>query len=123
MRLLLMLPLLVAAPAAAQEGGAGRVVDVELTSFDFDPDIIRLRAGEPVVLRLRNPGSGGHNFSAPALFASASGVAGPVRDGAVEVPSHRTVEIRLVPARGAYRLRCTHTLHSTLGMRGRILVE
>ena len=38
MRLLLLLPLLVAAPAAAQEGGAGRVVDVELTSFDFDPE-------------------------------------------------------------------------------------
>ena len=121
MRLVLLISLLIAIPAAAQE--SGRVVDVELTSFDYDPDIIRLRAGEPVVLRLRNPGSGGHNFSAPAFFDSASAVAGPVRGGAVEVPSNRTVEIRLVPARGEYRLRCTHLLHSTLGMRGRIVVE
>ena len=26
-------------------------------------------------------------------------------------------------ARGRYRLRCTHTLHSAFGMRGRIVVE
>ena len=118
-----LVPLLLALAAAAQPSEPDRVVDVELTSFDYDPEIIRLRAGEPVVLRLSNPGSGGHNFSAPAFFASASRVAGPVRAGAVEVPSHRTVEIRLVPARGEYRLRCTHTFHSTLGMRGRIVVE
>jgi plastocyanin len=75
------------------------------------------------VLHLVNSGSGGHNFAAPQFFAAAADVSGPVSGGAVEVPSHRRVEIRLTPARGSYRLRCTHTLHSTFGMRGRILVE
>lgn len=121
MRFPLLLPLLLAVPAAAPAQQV-RVIRVELSSFDFDPDTIRLRAGEPVVLRLVNTG-GGHNFSAPQFFAAASGVSGPVHDGAVELHGRQSVDVRLVPARGRYRLRCTHTLHSFFGMRGRIVVE
>ena len=76
-----------------------------------------------MVLRLVNDGGGGHNFSAPEFFAAASNVSGPVRRGAVEVPGRRSVDIRLTAARGTYRLKCTHTLHSTFGMSGRITVE
>jgi len=106
------------APAAAQQ-----TVEVRLSSFDFAPSTITLAAGQPVVLHLVNSGSGGHNFAAPEFFAAADGVSGPVRDGIVEVPGHRSVDVRLTPARGTYRLRCTHTLHSTFGMRGTIVVE
>ena len=125
MRLLLAF-LLLFAPAAATaqtDWSRARTVEVRLSSFDFDPGTLRLPAGQPVVLRLVNTGRGGHNFAAPQFFAAAASVAGPVRRGAVEVPSRQTVEVRLVPRRGSYRLRCTHTLHSTLGMNGRILVE
>ena len=125
MRALLLLPLLVAAIPAGAQTDWSRVprVDVRLSSFDYDPDTIRLRAGQPVVLRLVNSGSGGHNFSAPSFFAAARDVAGPVAGGAVEVGGRRTVEVRLVPAAGRYRLRCTHTFHTALGMRGTIIVE
>jgi plastocyanin len=122
MRHLLLLPLLLAAPAALPAQTA-RTVQVDLSSFDFAPDTIRLRAGEPVVLHLVNTSGGGHNFAAPQFFAAASHVSGPVRDGAVELRGHQSADVRLVPARGSYRLRCTHTLHSTFGMRGRIVVE
>lgn len=98
-------------------------VEVRLSNFEFAPETIRLRAGEPVVLAIVNASSGGHNFSARGFFAAAQGVSGPVEDGTVEVPGHRRVEVRLTPARGSYRLRCTHTLHSTFGMTGRIVVE
>ena len=47
----------------------------------------------------------------------------PVRRGAVEVGSRRSVEVRLTPARGSYRLRCTHTFHTTFGMTGEIVIE
>ena len=114
--------LALAAPALAPAQPA-RVVEVELSSFDFDPDTIRLRAGEPVTLRLINRGDGGHNFVARDFFAAASGVSGPVVDGAVELDGGETADVRLVPVRGRYRLRCTHAFHSTLGMRGRIVVE
>lgn len=106
---------------AAQD--APREVEVRLSNFEFAPETIRLRAGEPVVLAIVNASSGGHNFSAREFFASARGVSGPVEDGTVELPGHRRVQVRLTPARGSYRLRCTHTLHSAFGMTGRIVVE
>ena len=126
MRRLLLLPLLLAVPAAIPAQPAARAVDVRLTSFDFGPSEIRLRAGQPTVLRLTNPGRGGHNFSAPQFFAAAQIPAGQnvaIRNGAIEVRSGQTVTVRLTPARGNYRLRCTHTLHTAFGMRGRIIVE
>ena len=116
-----LLAVLLASPgvAAAQP----RTVEVQLSSFDFTPSTIHLRAGEPVVLHLVNSGGGGHNFAAPQFFAAARAVSGPVRDGRVEVAGHRSVDISLTPARGEYRLRCTHTLHTTFGMTGRIVVD
>jgi plastocyanin len=82
-----------------------------------------LRGGEPIVLRLINGGRGGHNFSAPEFFAAAQPTGANIRRGAIEVESNRTVEVRVVPQRGSYALRCTHTLHTSFGMRGRIIVD
>jgi uncharacterized cupredoxin-like copper-binding protein len=113
---------LLAAPALAA-AQSPRTVEVRLSSFDFTPNDIRLRAGEPVVLHLVNGGRGGHNFAAPEFFAAASGVSGPVSRGAVEVGSHGSADVRLTPARGHYRLRCTHSLHTAFGMTGNITVE
>jgi plastocyanin len=126
MRSLYLLPLLLAAPVAVPAQPAARTVEVQLTSFDFNPAALRLSAGQPIVLRLTNPGRGGHNFSAPQFFAAAQIPAGQnvaLRNGTIEVPSHQTVSLRLTPARGDYRLRCTHTLHTSFGMRGHIVVE
>lgn len=124
-RALLLLPLVLAVPGAAtgQAAAGARTVEVRLSSFDFAPQTIRLKAGEPVVLHLVNTGRGGHNFAAPQFFAAAAGVSGPVQRGRVEVKGHQSVDVRLTPARGTYKLRCTHTLHSAFGMKGSIVVE
>jgi plastocyanin len=126
MRALFLLPLLAAIPAAAPAQPAPRTVNVQLSSFDFTPSDIRLRAGEPIVLRLTNSGNGGHNFSAPQFFRAATiapGQSVAINGGAIEVRGHQTVSLRLTPTRGNYRLRCTHTLHTAFGMKGRITVE
>lgn len=117
--MLLLLP----SAAAAQAPGSARTVEVQLSNFDFTPATISLRAGQPIVLHLVNSANGGHNFAAPQFFAAATGVSGPVRNGTIEVGGHQTVDVRLTPTGGHYRLRCTHTLHSTFGMRGEIVVE
>lgn len=117
------LALLIAGPAAAPAAEAPRTVEVQLSSFDFTPSSIHLAAGQPVVLHLVNSGGGGHNFAAPEFFAAARAVSGPVQRGRVEVAGHQSVDIRLTPARGSYRLRCTHTLHTGFGMTGQIVVE
>jgi plastocyanin len=131
MRLKPFLPLVVAiaaAPAAAQPDWANAAsVEVRLSSFSFDPSTLRLPHGEAIDLRLVNTGNGGHNFSAPQFFAAATvnpADAAKLRRGAIEVPGHQTVEVRLVvPAAGHYELRCTHPLHSSFGMRGAIEVS
>ena len=122
MRALFLLPFALAIPASASAQHP-RTVEVRLSNFDFTPARIVLRAGEPVVLHLVNTSGGGHDFSAPQFFAAARAVSGPVHDGEIDVPSHGAVDVRLTPARGSYRLRCTHMFHSTFGMNGRIVVE
>ncbi len=71
MRKLLLSLMLLAAPAASAQTNV-RTMDVQLSSFDYSPREIRLRAGEPLVLRLINISNGGHNFAAPGFFAAAT---------------------------------------------------
>ena len=119
--------LTLAAPAAAQPdwSHAARVT-VSLSSFKFAPASLHLRAGQPVILHLENTGSGGHDFSAPAFFRAAAvrpADAAKLSGGSVDVDGHGSVDIALVPAAGTYTLRCTHTFHSTFGMKGSIVVQ
>lgn len=102
-----------------------RTVEVDLSNFAFGPKTIQLQGGVPIVLKLVNTASGGHNFSAPQFFAAAQVAPGQpaISDGTIEVPAHGTVEIRLTPARGQYELRCTHPFHALFGMRGQIDVS
>ena len=110
------------APASADEIPA---LTIHLSSFAFSPDQIRLRRGVPVRLQLVNDSSGGHNFSAPEFFAASTypgGTAPP--GGKIDVPAGHTIDLVVVPGNaGTYRLECTHFLHATFGMTGRIIVE
>jgi uncharacterized cupredoxin-like copper-binding protein len=119
--------LAVAAPAAstAQDWSRARSVAVTLTSHSFQPDSLRLTAGQPVVLRLANPSDEDHDFSAPEFLREASldpSNRSRVTGGRIRVRAGETVEFRLVPAAGRYRLRCSERYHSTLGARGEIVV-
>ena len=126
----LFLALAAAAPAASAPGepdwNRAMAVRVDLSSFKFAPRTIELKAGQPVLLRLVNTGSGGHDFTAREFFAAAivrPADAARIREGAVELGSRETAEIALVPRAGRYRLRCGHAFHSTLGMKGTIVVR
>ena len=122
MRVLAFLSLL-ALPAVTAAQPAAQTIEISLTNFDFTPSTIHLHAGQPVVLHLVNNAHGGHNFAAPEFFAAASGVSGPVTNGKVELHGNQSVDVHVTPARGHYRLRCTHTLHTSFGMSGEIDVE
>ena len=127
MRALLPLALLfLAAPAAAQpDSSHAQSVEVQLSSFSFAPDHIRLPHGEAIVLHLVNSGHGGHNFSAPEFFAAASA---PPPAAETSTARSRCTAIRASTStwsrpRGQYHLRCTHTMHTAFGMTGEISVE
>lgn len=99
---------------------------VLMTSFRFEPARLQLRAGIPLLLRLQNQSSGGHSFVAPTFFAAAQidpSSARMIMDGRVEVPSHKTIELALVPVAGTYPFKCGHPFHAAFGMRGVIIVR
>ena len=118
------LALMAPAPSSSQE--LAQDVRVTLSSFDFAPAELRLPSGEMIHLILVNDSSGGHDFSAPEFFAAAKvdpQSAKWIRRGKVEVPSGKSVTIKLVPAKGTYRLKCSHFAHAMMGMTGTITVE
>ena len=122
--LALLIPLALAAPAVSQPRPA--TVAVTMSNFRFQPNPVQLRAGVPTVLHLVNTAGGGHNFTAPQFFAAAhvAPASQPfIHGGTVEVPKHSAVDIELVPTAGQYPLKCSHTLHSTFGMKGALLVR
>lgn len=111
-------------PAAAPTNDS-ETTTVRLSTFAFDPNNIRLKADAVVRLRIVNESDGGHNFSAPALFAASSFLPSSTvpSKGEIEIAPHETVDVALVPhVPGTYPLECTHFLHSVFGMHGTIEV-
>ncbi len=127
-RLYLLLPLLMASPAVAQAPDWSRAprVEITLSSFNYGPRAIRLRAGQPVRLHLVNKSGSGHDFTAREFFAAAtvrSADRPAIGNGRIDLKGRESREIALVPRAGRYKVRCTHTLHTALGMTGEIVVE
>ena len=120
------LPVLAIAASTAP-AQAPPTIAVHLSNFRFTPSTILLRQGQPTLLRLVNDSGGGHDFAAREFFASvtiAPGDRARVRGGGIEVPGGEIREIHLTASRpGSYKLKCTHTLHKTFGMSGRIVVR
>lgn len=116
----------IAVPAPAQDWRVAREYEVLLTSFDVQPDEIRLKAGEAVRLRLVNTSNQGHSFSAQGFFKGArmrKRDAALVKGGEIVVPPLSTREVVLVPSAGRYKARSGNFLHRLMGMSGTIIVE
>ena len=120
--LLLVLPV---AAFGQSELARPTTVEIVLSNFAFTPSALSLHAGQSYRLHVVNHGSGGHNFAAKEFFAAARIApedAQLVRGGVIELGKGETRDIRLVPARGTYKVKCTHFLHSSFGMKGEITV-
>src|SRR4051794_11680957 len=104
-RLLLLLSLLlIGGPAAAQDWRMAPEYDVLLTSFEIQPRVIRLKAGEPVRLRFVNNSEQRHRFSAPDFFRGAQlrrRDGRLVRGGTISVAPLSEETIVVVPRAGA----------------------
>lgn len=104
---------LTVAPAQA----APQRVEIVLANFSFTPAALHLKAGQPVVLHFVNKGSGGHNYAAPEFFGSA------IPGGRIELDKDETRDVALTPRAGHYKVKCTHFLHTSFGMKGTIDVD
>jgi plastocyanin len=118
--LALLTPLLGAtAPAVSVVGPTRQTLQIEVWSFGFSPNPLRLHA-VPVVLRFVNHSGSSHDFTAPSFFARAGPAPLPPE---VELGPHETRSIALVPAPGTYHAHCSHFMHKQLGMSDLIIVE
>ena len=121
--------LVLAAPAAAQREPEWRVApehDVLLRPFNYEPPVIRLRAGEAVRLRFVNGGRATHSFDAPRFFRAARLRRGDddlARTGRFRLAPGERRLIALVPAPGRYQVRSANIAQRLLGMRALIIVE
>lgn len=118
------------AQASAIDWAEAEEVEVLLDEFDFNPRRLVLESERAYRLRLRNTGSFGHNFDAPAFFRTAvlrdTEVAERIRasGGVVELQAGGMLEVALVPLEeGMFPLECSHFLHAGFGMTGSIEVR
>src|SRR3954465_3528766 len=126
-RLLPALLLLAAAtPAAAQEWTLAREYDVLVTSFEIRPQVIRLKAGEPVRLHFVNNSEQPHAFIAPTFFRSIDLPGrhrGLIRHGALHLAPLSDETIAFVPRAGRYAVSGDNLFRRVIGMKARIVVE
>jgi uncharacterized cupredoxin-like copper-binding protein len=106
-------------PATAQPAAQ----TISVTSFDFAPRPIHLRAGQPVTLTFVNRSGSGHDFTAHDFFRHARITAGAAPGGEIELRPGETMSITLVPQRGTYNAHCSHFLHKQFGMHDVIVVD
>ena len=115
-------------PLFAASAQTPEVVHVSLTSYAFTPSTITLKAGTTYRLHLTNDSGKSHDFTAAGFF-SASTIApqdkSKLEEGAeIELEGNQSADITLTPNRaGTYPLTCSHFLHTTLGMKGTIVVQ
>ena len=104
-----------------------RTMQVDLSNFAYTPRTITLHHGTPYRLHLVNTSGHAHNFVAKDFFAETSlspASRSAVQDGDVELGGHESADVVLVARHaGTYEVHCSHFMHTTLGMKGTIVVD
>jgi len=130
-RFLLLLTLLVAAPAAAQqrpqpEWRQAVEHQVLIKVGGYQPDPLRLEAGRPTRLVFYNNSRARLSLDGGGFFANAyirSGDDELVRGGGMVLAPGETRAVTLVPTPGRYRIRSRSWLRRALGQSALIIVE
>jgi uncharacterized cupredoxin-like copper-binding protein len=116
-----------AANAQPADWSHAQTLNVALTDFAFTPKVLHLHRNTAYRLHLVNSTGKGHDFAAYELFESAQVAPGDkakIDDGKIEVSKHAAVDVRFIPTRaGTFKVKCTHPLHSMLGMTGEVVVN
>lgn len=121
-----------AAPAAPDWDHAERIA-VSMTEYNFTPSTIRLQAGQPYKMVLRNNGGRDHAFAARGFFRTITpgplvdregNVRNPRKVEQLEVEKGRSKTFHFIPTKaGEYELYCPKDNDEAHGMTGRIVVE
>jgi plastocyanin len=93
------------------------IIKVHVVDYAFHPGMIRVNAGKPVQVQLRNGGTHPHNivFDLPGVDPRISRNVAPGRSG--------TVTFRAPNRKGSYRFYCPIGDHAKRGMVGTLVVK
>ena len=107
-------------PAPAAKGAKApapapaKVVEISVTEKGYEPSPLTLKKGEPVTLRLTRKTD---RTCATEILIQGT-------DINVPLPLNKPVDVAFTPEKtGTYPLHCSHFMHSSMGMSGRIDVE
>ena len=117
-----MLPILLATLCAPALAGEPQVIEIKLDSYTIKPDRITVKAGEPVILKVKNEATFiPHNL---VIKAPQAGV-----EVKIDVSAGKTGEVRFTPTQpGSYEMLCDKQppigkSHKEKGMHGTLVVE
>ncbi len=101
--------------SAGPMASGGSIITIEASSYKFAPNDIRLERPGMLALEIKNVSGSEHNFTIKAP------------DGrvikSIDIRPHSSIISNIdLPNPGTYEFYCNKTLHSTLGMKGKITV-
>ncbi|MGA3115108.1 MAG: cupredoxin domain-containing protein [Syntrophobacteraceae bacterium] len=100
---------------AAPMGSGGSMITIEAGNYKFSPNEIHVEKPGLVAVEVKNVSHSVHNFTLKDLRGKILKSVDPRPGGSVIF----NVEL---PEPGVYKFYCNMTFHSTLGMRGKIIV-
>jgi plastocyanin len=103
-------------PLALTASGREKGVLIEVKSFEFRPNIIKMDGPQTLSLNIKNVSSTEHNFT----------LKNPEGEiiKSVNLPEGKTVSVEIVlPRTGTYPFYCDKTFHASLGMKGAVEVS
>jgi uncharacterized cupredoxin-like copper-binding protein len=111
--------------AAPVDWSSAQRVEIRMIEYEFVPDRLRLRRGEPYQLHLVNAGKEGHDFTAPDFFASVEveNIAALSASGSsVFLQPGQTTDIYFIARNaGLFAPRCAD--HDWAGMTATIVID
>jgi len=128
---LLVISVLLGAPAAAPAQATRKVFEITMTSFKFEPNLIRFQEGDTVVLRLINADqfNRAHDLAAAYLLDIPLTIRGDGRESVSEgrkrifVDAGKRAEVEFVAkGRGSFAFICSLFAHAAQGMTGAFIV-
>jgi len=103
-----------------------RAITVSLRTFRIEPQILHLKSGRPIVLRISNDSGIAHDLTAAEFFARAA-MSPPDRakvlNGRMALGANQSAAVTIIPRSGHYPVKCSHPLHKIFGMTGTIVVD
>lgn len=93
-----------------------KAIAIKADNFKFEPNNLKAAKGDEIIFRIENVSGAEHDFTVKDPLGN--------KIKSVDLPSKKTTTVKVeFPKTGTYEFYCDKPLHSSLGMKGRILVE